>query len=97
EKLPTLKAEILCDHGEHAHVHETDDPHWWHSVDCWRRAARQVRDELVRIDPDHAAGYRANARQVRAELLDLRAWPPRTRPSPISATSTGGGCWQCRD
>ena len=39
ETLPTLKAEVLCDHDGHAHTHEEIDPHWWHSIDCWRRAA----------------------------------------------------------
>ncbi len=73
-KLPTLKATIVCDHGEEAHVHETDDPHWWHSVSCWRQAARFVRDELMRVDPAGAAVYRANAAVVRDELLDLRDW-----------------------
>jgi zinc/manganese transport system substrate-binding protein len=72
--LPTLKAEVLCEHDEHAHVHEEDDPHWWHSIDCWRRAARIVAKELSRVDPVNAAHYGASAKQVRKELGDLRLW-----------------------
>lgn len=72
--LPTLQAEVLCDHGEHAHVHEQDDPHWWHSIDCWRRAARVVSKELSRIDPANAEIYAERTKKVRAELAELRVW-----------------------
>ena len=72
--LPTLKAEVLCDHGEHAHVHEEDDPHWWHSIACWRKAAHVVARELARVDPAHKAHYDAGARKVRQDLAELRRW-----------------------
>ena len=40
ETLPTLKAEVLCDHEGHEHVHEEVDPHWWHSIDPQRDSHR---------------------------------------------------------
>lgn len=87
ETLPTLRAEVLCDHDGHAHTHEEIDPHWWHSIDCWRRAATRVRKELSAIDGDNADFYRKRASQVRKELAGLRQWasaelakvPPESR------------------
>ena len=87
ETLPTLKAEVLCDHDGHAHTHEEIDPHWWHSIDGWRRAATRVRKELSAIDGDNADFYRKRASQVRKELAGLRQWasaelakvPPESR------------------
>ena len=72
--LPTLRTKFLCEHGEEAHEHEEDDPHWWHSVDCWRRAAYVVSGELAKVDPAHAEEYAARARTVRKELAELREW-----------------------
>ena len=47
------------------------DPHVWFDVSLWQKAAEEVRDTLVDLDPEHAAGYRANARRYLAELDDL--------------------------
>jgi len=74
ETLPTLKAEVLCDHEGHEHVHEEVDPHWWHSIDCWRRAATRVRKELAAIDETNADLYRKRASAVRKELASLHRW-----------------------
>lgn len=72
--LPTLKADVLCDHGGHLHVHKGVDPHWWHSIDCWRRAARVMAKELARVDPDNKSHYDSGAKRVRAELKTLEGW-----------------------
>ena len=77
ETLPTLKAEVLCDHDGHAHLHEEDDPHWWHSIDCWRRAATRVRKELSILDAARADIYKQRAATVRKELLALQTWAGR--------------------
>ena len=74
ETLPTLKAEVLCEHDGHAHLHEEVDPHWWHSIDCWRRAATRVRKELASIDAVNADLYRKRATVVRKDLARLRLW-----------------------
>lgn len=72
--LPTLTAESLCDHGEHAHVHEEEDPHWWHSLDCWRRAARVMGKEFGRVDPASAEAYLKRAGEFREKMTRLEAW-----------------------
>ena len=72
--LPTLRMQSLCDHGTHSHLEERDDPHWWHSLDCWRRAARVVAKRFSAADPAHAGHYEARARALRAELRDLDRW-----------------------
>lgn len=72
--LPTLRTKFLCDHGEDVHVHEEEDPHWWHSLDCWRRAAYVVAGALGRADPEHASEYRERAKAVRKEFSQLRRW-----------------------
>lgn len=74
ETLPTLKAEVLCDHDGHAHTHEEIDPHWWHSIDCWRRAATRVRKELSAVDGKNAGFYQKRATEVRKELASLQRW-----------------------
>ncbi len=77
ETLPTLKAEVLCEHDGHAHLHEEVDPHWWHSIDCWRRAATRVRKELAGIDAVNADLYRKRATAVRKDLARLHLWASR--------------------
>ena len=77
ETLPTLKAEVLCEHEGHAHLHEEVDPHWWHSIDCWRRAATRVRKELAGIDAVNADLYRKRATAVRKDLARLHLWASR--------------------
>ena len=74
ETLPSIEAEELCDHGGHAHTHSVIDPHWWHSLDCWRRAARVVAKEFAKADPAHAKGYEERARLFRSEMKDLGVW-----------------------
>ncbi len=74
ETLPTLKAEVLCDHDGHTHLHEEEDPHWWHSIDCCRRAANRVRTELAGIEALNADLYRTRAPVVRKELSRLHLW-----------------------
>ena len=100
--LPTLTAETLCDHGDHAHTHETDDPHWWHSVDCWRRAARVVAKAFAKVDPAGAATYQENARKVRADLNKLDAWVRAQlgvvpRESRILATAHAAFAYFCHE
>ena len=57
-------------HGAEA----TIDPHWWQSIDAWRRAATIVADEFAKRDPASAVSYAANAKQFRAEMEGLKNW-----------------------
>lgn len=50
------------------------DPHVWFDVTLWMKAAEQVRDTLVEIDPTHADVYRANSERYLAELAELNEY-----------------------
>ncbi len=74
--LPALHG--ACDHEGHDHDHEHGiDPHWWHSVDHFRRAASVVADELSRQRPDQAAIFATNAATYRGKLDELEKWVRR--------------------
>lgn len=72
--LPALHG--ACDHDEHEHEHELD-PHWWHSVDLFRRAAGVVADELSAASPENKAVFEANLQTYRAKLDVLEKWVKR--------------------
>ncbi|AGA88919.1 ABC-type metal ion transport system, periplasmic component/surface adhesin [Thioflavicoccus mobilis 8321] len=68
------------DHEDHAaddEHHDTDenalDPHVWTSPPLVATMATTIRDELTRLDPDHAADYAANLDVFVAELHALDA------------------------
>ncbi|HEX2252860.1 MAG TPA: zinc ABC transporter substrate-binding protein [Thermoanaerobaculia bacterium] len=50
------------------------DPHVWFDVSLWARTLPVIAEELARLDPQHAAEYRANAEAYGAELAALDAW-----------------------
>ena len=59
-------------HGEGAgHDHSALDPHIWLDPTSVSRIAGAVEARLVIIDPDHAADYRRNARELEQELRGL--------------------------
>lgn len=61
------------DHGHgHAHDHHAD-PHAWQNVANAKVYVANIRDALVRIDPDNAASYAENARAYLATLEVLDA------------------------
>lgn len=57
-----------------AHAAGGIDPHWWHSVDNMKRAARVVADEFSAADAANAATYRANAETAQQRLTALKNW-----------------------
>lgn len=74
--LPALEG--ACDHEGHDHDHEHEvDPHWWHSVDLFRRAAGVVADELSAASPGNKAVFEANAAAYRTKLDGLEKWVRR--------------------
>ncbi len=74
--LPALHG--ACEHEGHEHDHEHEmDPHWWHSVDLFRRAAGVVADELSAASPENKAVFEANAQAYRAKLDGLEKWVKR--------------------
>ena len=50
------------------------DPHaWFNPANAWKYV-KQIRDEVCRLDPDHAGEYMARAELYRAQLRDLENW-----------------------
>jgi len=50
------------------------DPHVWFDVGLWQFAAACLRDELIRIDPEHADGHQERGDALIAEFAALDAW-----------------------
>lgn len=74
--LPSIEG--ACDHEghDHAHAHEID-PHWWHSIDRFRRATGVVAEAFAAASPENAAAFRKNADAYRAQLDELERWVKR--------------------
>lgn len=85
--LPSIEGS--CEHCEHEHeeeheeesAHEEEhehhhdiDPHWWHSIENFRRAVQVVAAELTLADPAHKDLFEKNAAAYRAELEELDRW-----------------------
>ncbi|WP_081452691.1 metal ABC transporter substrate-binding protein [Verrucomicrobium spinosum] len=74
--IPSIKIEagnelFLCCP---AHAAGGIDPHWWHSADNMKRAARVLADEFSAADSANAAAYRANAEAAQQKLTALKSW-----------------------
>jgi manganese/zinc/iron transport system substrate-binding protein len=50
------------------------DPHVWFDVTLWMKAAEQIKEALVEVDPIHQSVYEANAKSYLAELEDLHQY-----------------------
>lgn len=61
------------DDHDHDHDHELD-PHWWHSIDIFRRAVDVVAEELKIARPAQREVFEANARSYQEELDRLKVW-----------------------
>jgi len=74
--LPALHG--ACDHEGHDHDHDHElDPHWWHSVDLFRRATTRVAEELSKELPEGRQVFEANATVYRKKLDGLEKWLKR--------------------
>ncbi len=76
EKIPSIPFICHEDHGagEHDHHHGQFDPHWWHSAENMKRAARVMADEFSAVDPAHAAAYLAGAKAAAKRFGELKSW-----------------------
>ncbi|WP_193211653.1 metal ABC transporter solute-binding protein, Zn/Mn family [Luteolibacter marinus] len=71
--LPSIEGE--CDHEGHDHAHHHEvDPHWWHSIDLFRRATSITAELFSETDPEGAGTYARNAAAYRAKLDELERW-----------------------
>lgn len=75
--LPALEG--ACEHEGHDHGHHEHDidPHWWHSIDLFRRAAGVVAEAFAKESPENAEFFRKNAADYRTELNELERWAKR--------------------
>ena len=80
EKIPSIP---FVEHEHHHegkeeehedHPHGSEDPHWWHSAENMKRAARIVADELSAVDPANAAAYAAGAKAASKRFGELKSW-----------------------
>ena len=69
--LVTFESEHDHEDGEQGHGHEGLDPHFWQDPMRMADVADAVADSLADVDPEHAADYRANAADLRADLEEL--------------------------
>jgi len=56
------------------HSHGTIDPHWWQSLENWRKATSTLADQLAKIDPANKAYYKMTAKAYRAKLAQTHSW-----------------------
>lgn len=71
--LPSIEGE--CDHEGHDHDHHHEiDPHWWHSIDLFRRATTITAAAFTEADPTGAEVYSKNAAEYREKLDELERW-----------------------
>lgn len=73
--LPSIEGECEHDHAGHDHEHHHEiDPHWWHSIDLFRRATTITAGIFSKADPAGAEIYSKNAAAYRAKLDELERW-----------------------
>ncbi len=99
--LPSIEG--ACDHEghDHAHAHEID-PHWWQSIDLFRRATGIVTEALAAASPENAATFRKNSEAYRSELDLLERWAKKEiskipRDKRHLATAHAAFNYFCRD
>ena len=75
-KIPSLR--ISGDSSIYAccpkHAHGSIDPHWWHSIENWRRASSILEKALIEIDPANTSTYKARTKAYRRQLSGLKSW-----------------------
>ncbi len=73
--LPSIEG--ACNHEHHNHDDEHEhsiDPHWWHSIENFRRATTVVANELSTASPTQRTYFEKNATAYRAKLEELDRW-----------------------
>ena len=76
EKVPSIPYACEHDHGDgdHDHHHGQFDPHWWHSAENMKRAARIMSDVLSDADPANEDAYEAGAKAAGKRFDELKRW-----------------------
>jgi len=75
--LPAIEG--ACDHedADSSEHHHNLDPHWWHSIDRFRRATGIVADALAAASPQNTEALQQRATAYRKELDELERWAKR--------------------
>jgi zinc/manganese transport system substrate-binding protein len=63
-----------CSDPDHHHEDHETDPHWWHSIDRFKRATTVVAEAFATADPAGAETYRTRAALYRDRLDGLETW-----------------------
>ncbi len=71
EVASCVPAELLLAVEGYGNLH---DPHVWFDVGLWQYAAACLRDALIRVDPENAAGYQERGDALITELAELDRW-----------------------
>jgi zinc/manganese transport system substrate-binding protein len=76
EKIPSIPATCNHDHeGESAEGHHHGaDPHWWHSAENMKRAARSLAEAFSEASPDNKASYETRAKAASKRFGELKSW-----------------------
>lgn len=76
KSIPSLKVDASEDIYTCCPDHAVGDvdPHWWHNPRHALRAARQIQETLVSLDPENEKSYRANFRETNKRLRTLDRW-----------------------
>ena len=76
EKIPSIPATCNHDHeGESAEEHHHGaDPHWWHSAENMKRAARSLAEAFSAASPENKANYEAGAKAASKRFGELKSW-----------------------
>lgn len=90
------------DHDNHPdHDHEID-PHWWHSIERFRRATGIVSQAMIQASPEDEAQFKKNAAAYLTKLAELQSWTRRQiatipRESRQLATAHAAFNYFCKD
>jgi zinc/manganese transport system substrate-binding protein len=76
EKIPSIPA--TCNHDHEAESaeehHHGADPHWWHSAENMKRAARNLAEAFSEVSPANKATYVAGAKTASKRFGELKSW-----------------------
>lgn len=73
--VPSLEGACShCEEHDHDHSDHSVDPHWWHSIDHFRRATQSVAKALAAAHPEQADLWQKNATRYQSQLEELDRW-----------------------
>lgn len=78
------------------------DPHWWHSLVNWQKAAKELESKLGKVDPANKAYYKQNSKIYRDKLKGLDNWAKKQlfsipKPYRLLATAHASFGYFCKD